>query len=142
MKVLDNREVMYGSVLQEYNLDEIEFKSDYAYGAYIVAALANNSNIKFDELVASSERGDIEDKYDSLIENDKDKVSDISWLNDKVEQFEIYEWEVTTSDDNGDEIVFSGHMDSTNVFVDKSEDSKFDVEQFLIDLEKYINSEL
>lgn len=142
MKVLDNREVMYGSVLQEYNLDEIEFKSDYAYGTYIVAALANNSNIKFDELVASSERGDIEDKYDSLIENDKDKVSDISWLNEKVEQFEIYEWEVTTSDDNGDEIVFSGHMDSTNVFVDKSEDSKFDVEQFLIDLEKYINSEL
>lgn len=142
MKVLDNREVMYGSVLQEYNLDEIEFKSDYAYGTYIIAALANNSNIKFDELVASSERGDIEDKYDSLIENDKDKVSDISWLNDKVEQFEIYEWEVTTSDDNGDEIVFSGHMDSTNVFVDKSEDSKFEVEQFLIDLEKYINSEL
>lgn len=142
MKVLDNREVMYGSVLQEYNLDEIEFKSDYAYGTYIVAALANNSNIKFDELVASSERGDIEDKYDSLIENDKDKVSDISWLNEKVEQFEIYEWEVTTSDDNGDEIVFSGHMDSTNVFVDKSEDSKFDVEKFLIDLEKYINSEL
>ncbi|MCQ2911452.1 MAG: hypothetical protein MJ244_04605, partial [Clostridia bacterium] len=141
MKVLDNREVMYGSVLQEYNLDEIEFKSDYSYGTYIVAALANNSNIKFDELVASSERGDIEDKFDSLIENDKDKVSDISWLNEKVEQFEIYEWEVTTSDDNGDEIVFSGHMDSTNVFVDKSEDSKFDVEQFLIDLEKYINSE-
>lgn len=140
MKVLDNREVMYGSVLQEYNLDEIEFKSDYSYGAYIVAALANNSNIKFDELVASSERGDIGDKYDSLIENDK--VSDISWLNEKVEQFEIYEWEVTTSDDNGDEIVFSGHMDSTNVFVDKSENSKFDVEQFLIDLEKYINSEL
>ena len=142
MKVLDNREVMYGSVLQDYNLDEIEFKSDYPYGTYIVAALANNSNIKFDELVASSERGDIEDKYDSLIENDKDKVSDISWLNEKVEQYEIYEWEVTTSDDNGDEIVFSGHMDSTNVFVDKSEDSKFDVEQFLIDLEKYINSEL
>lgn len=142
MKVLDNREVMYGSVLQEYNLDEIEFKSDYSYGTYIIAALANNSNIKFDELVASSERGDIEDKYDSLIENDKDKVSDISWLNEKTEQFEIYEWEVTTSDDNGDEIVFSGHMDSTNVFVDKSEDSKFDVEQFLIDLEKYINSEL
>lgn len=142
MKVLDNREVMYGSILQEYNLDEIEFKSDYSYGTYIVAALANNSNLKFDELVASSERGDIEDKYDSLIENDKDKVSDISWLNEKVEQFEIYEWEVTTSDDNGDEIVFSGHMDSTNVFVDKSEDSKFDVEQFLIDLEKYINSEL
>lgn len=142
MKVLDNREVMYGSVLQEYNLDEIEFKSDYSYGTYIIAALANNSNIKFDELVASSERGDIEDKYDSLIENDKDKVSDISWLNDKVEKFEIYEWEVTTSDDNGDEIVFSGHMDSTNVFVDKSEDSKFDVEKFLIDLEKYINSEL
>lgn len=142
MKVLDNREVMYGSILQEYNLDEIEFKSDYSYGTYIVAALANNSNIKFNELVASSERGDIEDKYDSLIENDKDKVSDISWLNEKTEQFEIYEWEVTTSDDNGDEIVFSGHMDSTNVFVDKSEDSKFDVEQFLIDLEKYINSEL